>query len=217
MGFNTTTKTVQNVFSDVRRTFGDESSVQITDDDILRWINTGQREILISNKILKAISTADVTANVSEYSLSTLSIVSIQSIHYKGTKLEWRSFQDAEEYIMSVDPQKQATGDPYMWYEWGGIINLYPIPMSDAVGALKVYYIKEPDTVNADSTLIVPDAYYENILQFCLSKAYELDEDPENAQFKLSQYTERLNILSEQENTPEMDTYPRITVLSEDM
>lgn len=216
VGFNTTTKTVQNVLIDIRRTFGDEASVQISDDDMLRWINTAQREILISNKILKAISTADVTAGVSEYSLSTLNIVSIQSIHYLGTKLEWRSFQDAEEYIMSTDPLKQATADPYMWYEWGGIVNLYPVPQSDQPAGLKIYYIKEPDVVTASSMLVVPDAYYENVLQFCLSKAYELDEDPENSQYKLGQFTERLNILSEQENTPEMDTYPRITVLSDD-
>jgi hypothetical protein len=217
MGLNTTTKLVQDVFSDVRRTFGDEASVQITDDDLLRWINTAQREILISNQILKTISVADVVAGQSEYSLDTLNIVSIQSIHFNGTKLEWHSFQDAEEYIMSMDPSKTTIADPTIWYEWGGIINLYPIPQTSATGALKIYYIKEPDVVVANSKLIVPDAYYENVLQFCLSKAYELDEDPQNSQFKLGQFTERLNVLSEQENHPEIDTYPRISVLMEDM
>jgi hypothetical protein len=217
MGLNTTTKTVQNVFSDIRRTFGDESSVQITDEDMLRWINTAQREILISNKILKTVGTTDVSANVSEYSLSDLDIVTIQSIHYNGRRLEWRSFQDAEEYIMSSDPLKTATADPSMWYEWGGIINLYPVPQNDAPAGLKIYYIKEPPAVTVDSTLIVPDAYYETVLQFVLSKAYELDEDPTNSQFKLTQYTERLNTLSEQENTPSLDVYQRITVLAEDM
>jgi hypothetical protein len=217
MGLNTTTKTVQNVFSDIRRTFGDESSVQITDEDMLRWINTAQREILISNKILKTVGTTDVLGNVSEYSLAGLNIVSIQSIHFMGQKLEWRSFQDAEEYIMSADPGKTAIANPTMWYEWGGIINLYPVPQDDLAAGLKIYYIKEPDAATVDSTLIVPDAYYETVLQFCLSKAYELDEDPTNSQFKLTQYTERLNVLAEQENTPEIDTYQRITVLSEDM
>jgi hypothetical protein len=217
MGLNTTTKTVQNIFSDTRRTFGDESSVQITDEDMLRWINTAQREILISNKILKTVGTTDVLGNVSEYSLSDLDIVTIQSIHYNGRKLEWRSFQDAEEYIMSSDPLKTATADPSMWYEWGGIINLYPVPQNDAPAGLKIYYIKEPPAVTVDSTLIVPDAYYETVLQFVLSKAYELDEDPTNSQFKLTQYTERLNTLSEQENTPSLDVYQRITVLAEDM
>src|SRR5215471_12265797 len=160
MGLNTTTKTVQDVVSDTRRTFGDEASVQISDDDILRWINTAQREILISNRILKAIGTTDVVGGQSEYNLSDLSIVTIQSIHWNGRKLEWRSFQDAEEYIMSTDPQKTYISDPILWYEWGGIINLYPVPQSNLTAGLKIYYIKEPPTAVIDGPLIVPDAYY---------------------------------------------------------
>src|SRR4030095_196650 len=217
MGLNTTTKRVQDIVTDTRRTFGDEASVQISDDDILRWINTAQREILISNRILKSIGTTDVVANQSEYSLSNLNVVTIQSIHYGGRKLEWRSFQDAEEYIMTSDPLKMLSSDPLMWYEWGGVINLYPVPQTSVTGGLKIYYIKEPTPAVIDGALIVPDAYYENVLQFVLSKAYELDEDSENSQFKLGQFTDRLATLSEQENTPEIDTYPRITILAEDM
>lgn len=217
MGLNTTTKKVLDVIGDIRRTFGDEASVQISDDDILRWANTAQREILISNRILKSIGTTDVIAGQSEYSLDSLNIVTLQSIHFAGRKLEWRSFQDAEEYIMANDPDKSLIADPTMWYEWGGIINLYPVPQNDLVAGLKIYYIKEPPVLTTDSNLVVPDAYYENILQFVLAKAYELDEDTENSQFKLGQFADRLATLSEQENTPEIDTYPRITILAEDM
>ena len=217
MGLNTTTKTVQNVVSDIRRTFGDEASVQLTDDDILRWVNTAQREILISNRILKSIGTTDVVSGQTEYSLDPLKIVTIQSIHFKGQKLEWKSFQEAEEYIMSMDPQKTAVADPSIWYEWGGVINLYPVPQDNVTGGLKVYYIAEPSVAVIDGPLVVPDAYYETVLQFVLAKAYELDEDAETSQFKLGQFADRLATLSEQENTPEIDTYPRITILAEDM
>ena len=217
MGFNVTTKQVQDVVTDLRRTFGDESAIQVTDSDIVRWVSEAQREILISNKILKSVASTDVVASQSEYSLDGLDIVTIQSIHFKGHKLQWRSFQEAEEYIMSNDPQKTLTQNPEMWYEWGGIVNLYPVPQYDEIAALKIYYIKEPPDVVIDGPLLVPDRYYHSILQFCLAQAYELDEDPENSSFKLDQFAERLNILSNEQNTPEVDTYSRITVLEFDL
>ncbi len=217
MGFNTTTKTAQDITRDVKRIFGDEANVQISDDDIVRWINGAQREILVSNKILKTIGTTDTVANQAEYTLTGLDIATIQSIHFKGTRLEWRSFQDAEEYIMSTDPQKTAIADPTMWYEWGGVINLYPVPQYSETGSLKIYYIKDPREITINDTLTVPDRYYRSVLQYCLAQAYELDEDPENSNFKLQQFSERLDILSNEQNTPEIDTYPRITVLAEDM
>lgn len=217
MGFNLTTKTAQDIVRDVKRIFGDEANVQISDDDIVRWINGAQREILISNKILKTVGTTDTVANQGAYSLASLDIATIQSIHFKGLKLEWLSFQDAEEYVMASDPSKTLTADPFMWYEWGGVINLYPIPQYGEVGALTIYYIKDPREITINDTLTVPDRYYRSVLQYCLSQAYELDEDPENSNFKLSQFNERLDILSEEQNTPETDTYPRITVLAEDL
>lgn len=216
MSLNTTTRTVAEVITEIRRTFGDEASVQVSDDDIIRWINSAQREILIKNKILKAVGTSDVTANVSEYDITGLNIVSIQSIHFKGRKVDYMSFQEAEEYIVNSDPEKTSTGDPIIWYEWGGMLNFYPVPKATEADALKIYYIPEPATVTLNSTLTVPNAYFENVVQYVLARAYELDEDNENSQYKLGQFNERLDALSEQENYQGQQTYPRITVLEED-
>lgn len=211
------TKTVQDVFTDVKRTFGDEASIQITDADIIRWINAAQREILVQNRILRTTGTTDVVANQSEYLLQGLDIVAIQSIHFNGRRLEPKSFQEAEEYIVTGDPTTTQTGDPALWYEWGGVINLYPVPDKDSAAGLKIYYIKEPPKItDPGDILAVPNSYYENVLQFVMAKAYELDEDNENANFKLGQFTQRLGDLAEQENQPSQYTYPRITVLPED-
>lgn len=216
MGLNTITRTVQDVIDDVKRTFGDEANVQVSDNDIIRWINSAQREIITQNPILRAVATSDITGGVSEYALSELNILSIQSIQYKGRKLQAMSFQEAEEYIMENDPDKVSTGFPIIWYEWAGTINLWPVPQDTIVGGLKVYYVKMPDNIGQEHDLQVPDLYYENIVQFVLSKAYELDEDTENSNFKIGQFNERMNTLAEKESTFQNDTYPRITILDED-
>lgn len=220
MPLNVSTYLVSDVLNEVRRTFGDESSVQITDIDIIRWINAAQREILAKNKVLKAVGTTAITQGVSEYSLTGLNVYQIQSIHYQGQKLEYRSFQDAEEYILSDDPSKTTSGSPILWYEWGGTINLWPVPDTTDPAGLKVYYIKEPTRLSSTNTaqvLDVPDIYFENVLQFVLAKAYELDEDQENSQYKLAQFTSRIEGIAGQEQSPEQDTYPRISIREEDM
>ena len=218
MGLNTTTKLVSDVVTDVRRTFGDEASIQITDADIIRWVNSAQREILIQNKILRAVGTTDVTAGQSEYNLASLNVVSIQSIHLSGRKLEYRSFNEAEEYVQRQDPLKKVSSDPTMWFEWGGTINLYPIPDTTVVAGLTVYYIKDPIMLAlVTDALSVPDSYYETVLQFVMAKAYELDEDTQNATTKYGQFTARLNTLADAEAYPNQDTYPRISIREEDM
>lgn len=218
MGLHTASKTVQNVATDIRRTFGDEASVQVTDADIIRWTNSAQQEINLANKILRAAATADVAANDSTYTLDPLGIVSIVSIHYNGVKLTASTFQDAEEYIMASDPLKQNSSDPTMWYEWAGIINLYPVPAADAPGSLTIYYIKEaPVLASLTDALVVPDTYYENVLQYVLSKAYEMDENSPEANYKLGQFASRLTELADQEYSNQSAYYPRITILPEDM
>ena len=211
------TKTVQDVITDVKRTFGDEAAIQITDTDIIRWTNAAQREILIQNRILRATGTTDIVANQSEYTLSGLDVVAIQSIHYDGRRIDPMSFQEAEEYINSGDPKKTQSSASMIWYEWGGVINLYPVPDTDIPAGLTIYYIKEPPAVtDVGDVLSVPNSYYENVVQFVMSKAYELDEDTENSNFKLGQFKERLDMLAEQESQPSQYTYPRITVMPED-
>ena len=218
MGLQTITHTIDDVMTDVKRTFGDESAIQITDTDIIRWTNNAQREILITNKIYHATGTTDIVAGVSEYSITNLNIVNIKSIHYKGMKVVGRTFQEAEEYIESKDPLLTASGPPALWYEWGGIVNLYPVPDETIVDGLKIYYVKEPIAITAvGEALSVPDAYYENVLQFVLAKAYELDEDLTNSQAKMGQFTQRLTSLADQENAAGQDTYPRIFIREEDM
>src|SRR6478609_3167002 len=119
------TKTVSDVLSDVKRTFGDEASVQVTDADVIRWVNQAQVEIVSKNQILTSVATTASVANQYVYDLSALNIQSISSIHYNGVKLDYMSFQEAEEYILRNDPLHNITGVPQFWYQWADEISFY--------------------------------------------------------------------------------------------
>lgn len=217
-GLYFTSKTAGDIKKDVERTFGDEADIQISESDIFRWINTAQREILIHNRVIKSIARTFIMSGVSEYDLAGLEIIAIQSIHFKGRKIRYLSFNDAEEHIQKCDPELTQTGDPNIWYEWAGLINLYPVPTEDIDEGLAIYYVKEPNKISStDDKLALPDSYYENILQFVMSKAYELDEDMENHNIKIKEFNARIGILAEQDSDNSQDFYPRITIREEDM
>ncbi len=78
MGYYPSTYTGTDVATDIKRIFGDEAGVQITDSDIIRWIDVGQLEILKNTQILKATSTSDLIAGQVVYSLASLKILTIK-------------------------------------------------------------------------------------------------------------------------------------------
>lgn len=217
MALSTISKTVNDVANNIRRSFGDESGVQISDADIIRWVNNGQLEICSSAIVKRANSTTNLVAGQSEYDLSSLKIHKINSLRVSGTKAEYLTFQDFDEKVQTQDPSSYNTGTPYLWTEWAGKILLYPTPSVDQVNGISVFYIPLPDDVTSMSdTLYVPDIYFNRLVEFVLAQAYELDDDPENSQFKLSQFSSRLSSMGDDDTDPSIDFYPVITVDPED-
>lgn len=217
MSISPITYTVQNVADYVKRIFGDESAVQMTDMDIIRWVNAAQREIVVTNDILKAVSNTDIVSGQADYPLTSLNILNIQSLRFNNTKLRYMSFQEAEEYILNHDPEGSVKGTSVIWYEYAGVISLWPVPDADITNGLRVNYTKSPTAVTAlVDNLSVPDQFFNRVIEYVLGQAYEMDEDSQNSQFKLTQFADRLNVMAEQDNRHAVDYYPSITVMPED-
>jgi hypothetical protein len=215
MALAPSTKTVQDVYNYVTRLFGDEAGVQILMADIITWINMGQREIFIQNPVNKASATIALIADQQEYDPSSLNILQIQSIWINGAPIEHKSFQEAEEYIVSQDTQNVSRGTPVIWWDWAGNILLYPTP--SGIASMKVFYLKAATTVSASTDgLSVPDQFFNRLCEYVMAQAYEQDEDSQNSQFKLGQFQQGLNFLAEKEDNVSEKFYPVITELYED-
>lgn len=209
------TKTANDVIAYVTRAFGDESGAQVTEADIIRWINSGQNEINKENRILKATATTPLVIGTRSYTFPTPQILEIEVLHVDGKPAQYMTFKEANEYVLSNDPEFTATGTPWMWYEWGGDILLYPTP--DAVLDLTLYYIKYPTAIAAGvDTLGIPDSYYEALLQFCLAQAYEQDDDWTGSAQKQQQLRDSLTKLAEDGSRYNRQYYSTITFLDED-
>lgn len=215
MTLTPTTRTGLQVANYIKRQFGDEAGVQLTDADILGWINSGQLEICERNKVIKALSTTDVVADQADYTLTGLNVMQIESIHYNGGVLPGQEFAQAQKTINDATSGTGVTNvftDPVLWYLWANTITLWPTPAALITDGLKIYYTKMPvDLTDLTETLSIPDKYYNMLCYWVMSKAYELDEAFAEADAQLQYFERGLDSRNEEERTAQQVTYPTIT------
>lgn len=211
---------VQEVVTRVKRQFGDEAGVQISDQDIIRWINDAQEEIGRTNEgLMETTGSADTVLDQAEYDMPADFSV-LRSLRYKGYRLKPMSLAEFNEYI---DGFAASTGAPYgsgtpdVFTVWENKITLFPKPNESITGGLTILYIKHPAPVaNLADSLSLPQKYHNSIVTYCLQQAYELDEDFQKAQLKEGKFNKDLMQLNDQNKWISHEYYPRITTLPED-
>ena len=177
MSLRPSTKTFGTLTQDIKRIFGDESGVQLDNADIQRWANAAQQEIVTNNKALKAKATTPTVVGQATYLFPDVKIQQIESLHYDNGFLPNVPFAEAEQIVITNDPQQVEQGTPQLWYEWDGEFTLWPKP--DAVKNITLYFTAYPDelTGNTAQILSVPDKFYNAVVDYVLMKCYEMDED----------------------------------------
>lgn len=210
-GFSPSSRTLSEIMVSVKRTFGDESGVQLEDADIIRWTNDAQDTIVNRNKVLKAKASTTSVAGEDSYSFPTENIHQVDSIHYDGVRLENIPFAEAERTLFAGKGSQPAEGAPACWYEWAGRFTLWPTPKEE--GEITLYYTRRPQRLTSQSdSLSLPDKYYQIILDYVLMRAYEMDEDLSAAQGKKDFFDQALNSFGEEERAAQNMTYDVITI-----
>lgn len=209
MSYSAPTKTVGNVYDAVKRIFGDESGVQLTNADIVRWINEAQVDVSKQNQILQTTATIAVVANTATYSLTSVSpaIDSVASLLLDGRRVGNIPISQAEESISLSDPEGTETGAPQFWYAWGGDITFWPKPNKNHT--MLIRYIAQPANVTTTTTdiLSLPDETFTDIVNFVLMKAYEMDENPQMMAVKQAEYSASVAERGETERLAATMTY----------
>lgn len=209
---------VSEIASRVKRAFGDEAGVQIDDSDIIMWVNDIQRDICSAQYILETSATTDLVAGTDTYALPS-DIQNLISIWINGMKVDPISMREAEETIMKIgDVSSQPIGIPQICWIFAETLHIWPIPQTGATAGLKVFYTRFPVKVTTiNDTPELDEKYHNIIVNYCLQKAYELDEDWQASQTKASQVTGDLSSLAGEEQWTAQRNYPRITVLADDL
>lgn len=215
---------VSEIQTRVKRQFGDESGVQLTDADIIRYINEGQRQIVMQNEgLLEKTAMSNSVANQQEYSLP-VDILILRAVKYKSPddlsyyKLKGMSYQQFDEQVDGWDGTAYGTATPMMFTQFAANISLFPIPDRSMTNGIKIYYNRIPvDVTTGADTPDLPALYHDALVKQCLQLAYELDEDWEAAQTKATQLDADVAVLRGRSDWKQEDLYQTITVRQEDL
>jgi hypothetical protein len=211
-------KTVQDVITAVKRQFGDTSGLQVTNSNITAWVSDAQREIVINNpEVNQAMVQFNVVAGTATYPVLTSvpDMLVIHSLHFNGQLLENMSFVKAQEYIIkSFDTSSADT--PQFWYEWAGVINFWPKPSKAFTNGVTIFYSKAPTEIaTTGQVLSVPDSYFKSVIDFCMTQAYEMDDNAQMAQAKATQFETGMQKQANRQSSTD-NQYPTVTLLAED-
>lgn len=211
-GYEAPTHTVDDVAVAVKRQFGDESGVQVTNDDIVRWTNQAQAEINQRNKVLKTKATVPSVSGHSDYSMP-VDTLQVESLTYQGKVIPNMDFKTAQDYISRQDPAHIIVLPfPRFWYVWGGVVSLWPAPRT--TDPIQVFYTRKPQQVaDRKDSLDLPDKYYEVIVAYVMQQAYEMDEDWNAVSAKSAQVEQRISLYAGEEQDGQTLTYPSIGLI----
>lgn|GEM_PF-2146898 len=204
----------------VKRQFGDDVGVQITDTDITKWVNNAQREIAnMNDDLLQVTATADVLQDIAKYDLPP-DLRLLKRIRYNSLHLRGMTIQAFDEYIDGyANPSNYSSGSPLVYSIWQGQFTVFPTPSAQAalVAGFTIDYLRNPvDVVNDSDRVEFADGYGNHIIEYCLAMAYELDADWGAAQQKRNQFVQGVNGLKERNNHITREQYQTITVRPED-
>lgn len=216
---------VSDIMARVKRQFGDESGVQVTDADIIRWVNDGMRHIVLNNEgLLEVTALSNSVINQQDYSLP-VDLVVLRAISFKPSgqdsffKLKGISFAEFNERVDGWDGTAFGTSTPSIYTQFAGKVLLFPIPDESISNAIKIFYNRKPtDVVATSDTPELPVLYHQSLVDYCLKQAYEMDEDWEAAAQKQGDVTSLIQLLrGRDDGWKNQETYPIITVLEEDL
>lgn len=206
----------------VKRQFGDESGVQVTDADIIRWINSAQKQIVLNNEsLLEKTATADSVAAQQDYSFP-VDLLTLRGIQYRASTTEpYRRIKgyNLVEFNEKIDgwDTTQESGDPFCYTIFENIIQVFPIPATSVTAAFKIYYNRMPVEVSLTTdTPELPTLYHDTILKFVLQQAYEMDENWDAVGNKAQEFDREVQLLRGRDDWKVQETYPVVTVLWED-
>jgi len=190
----------------VQRSFGDENESQIRILDVIDWINAAQNDICRRTEILQGQQIYDVVQGTNDYILP-VDFIRASRVEFQGQAIKQTTLDQLDLY--SVDDPFHATGNqtPF-WYIWGGIMHLYPDPNTNLTGAIKIYYTKTAAVINTGTdALMLPVHMHEDVVNYCMMKARELNEDYDERNQLQSAHTQRMAESAEIAFDPQTNAY----------
>lgn len=192
----------------VQRQFGDDTEAQITLDDITRWVNEAMLVIARRTDVLLGTFSTNSSIGTSVYPLP-VDFLRIDRVTFNGMVLKKTTPQDLDVQNPTRTAQPVMTGNSYQYYVRQKAVVLYPAP--DRVAPIDVVYARRPATTSyLNDTIDLPVELHDDLVRFCLARAYELDGAHNDAQSVMGGFDQNLGWAIDETSNPYTDSYPMI-------
>ena len=173
----------------VRRLFGDENNIVIERQDIIDWANSAMVDIARTTQCLPF----DITQAANTFPATYDDFISMYRMTY-GTPASVKTFTTLESIDSESVNNSAAVGQPKRYYIRGNRVYLYPTPELGDTTPVTVTYNRMPAelTLVAVDPLDVPISYHEDLVRYCLARAYEKNENYQAQETSDSTYKEGL-------------------------
>jgi hypothetical protein len=204
---------VSEIQSRVQNIFGDTAGAQLTPEMILDWINDGQTDICRKAECLEDIWTGTTVAADSSLARPTNFIRELW-IRLEGITLRRQTAQSINVLYPEAE-SNTTTGKPLYYYHFSNAINFYPVP--DSAYGISMAYIRNAVKLTGSSqTPEIPEIYHEDLVQYCLWRALQQDEQWGAAQQARQDYDTRLLQTIYDAKTVDAETYPSVRSIAGD-
>ncbi len=177
--------TLADMFLEVQREIGDQGSIFVNSDDVIRWANAGVVEIIRKAELDNYVqSVIPIALGDSSLTISAGSILNIEFIRIGTKVLTEATFTELESLHPGFDLDNDEGEPQYYWVtDNSGEISFYP--KADAVyNALCRASILPPAyTLTTDLlTVGIPDSYKYDLLRFVMMRANNRRQDHQSAE-----------------------------------
>ena len=157
----------------VRRLFGDENNIVIDRQDIVDWTNAAMVDIARTTQCLPT----DKTQAANTFPVTLADFISMYRVTY-GSAATPKTFTTLEQ-IDAEFVGNAAVGIPLRYYVRGNKVYLHPTPATNDSTSVTLTYNRMPTelTLAATDPIDVPISYHEDLVRFCLARAYEKNEN----------------------------------------
>ncbi|MCK9357906.1 MAG: hypothetical protein M0R22_12290 [Dehalococcoidia bacterium] len=171
--------TVATVITRAQEDVNDASANFFDDDEGIRWADEAVTIIASQARCIEGTENATLRQGQMTYPLAT-SHYDIETVVYdSGVSTDPQRYT----FLNKVDPKElyalsKEKGRPTYWWEWGGSINVWPVPGADQnATTIMVSLVEKPAAITAtNDTLPTPYYFDPAIVSYMKSKYLEKDE-----------------------------------------
>lgn len=195
-------QSVANALTKIKRQFGDEFGVVITDSDIFGWMFEAELDIIRST----GCNDTRISIATSAFPFEVPVSVNFKRLSVNGRALQYTTKDELDLLGLSTTT---AGGGKY-WYREGTTVCLWPKESSSTI--VEILYNKTPVLINdipagPINDFVVPEVYYEDIVNWCIGRAHNKNNNLQAESVQMGLYDKNLNVRRDESQSIDAPIY----------